>query len=433
MKKVLVTGAAGFVGSHLCEHILKNTDWSITCLDRFDASGNPNRLSEMLETTEGIDRTRIRFIYWDLRAELNEQVQSQLKGPFDLILHLAAGSHVDRSIDEPLLFFQDNCIGTVNLLNYAKSGGLVREENFTDDPMAIMSIAGRFLYFSTDEVYGPAPEFTEGEGNTIELTMPYDTQQGRYHIEQKIGKIIKIEGLVATIQRDPSKNDDCVDRDFCMGDIKTVSNKLPFPGFKEWDRLNPNNPYAAAKAAAEMAVIAYANTYGIPCLITNTMNIFGERQNPEKFIPLVIKRSITGERLFIHANKDKTQAGKRHYLHARNICAATVWAAEHGKLLDGSAKVGRYNIVGDAEVDNLTLAQLIHDMVADYYTEHNLGAIPPLAAEMVDFHSSRPGHDLRYALTGDLIKSEGFNYPVEFEPSLRKNVYWTLDHADKWL
>ena len=384
MKRVLITGAAGFVGSHLCEHILKNTDWDITCLDRFDASGNPNRLSEMLETTDGIDRTRIRFIYWDLRAELNEQVKSQLKGPFDLILHLAAGSHVDRSIDEPLLFFQDNCLGTVNLLNYAKDGGLVREDNYSDDPLFVTPIAGKFLYFSTDEVYGPAPEFIHfSKGNSEKMEIEVET--------------------------------------------------VPFMGFKEWDRLNPNNPYAAAKAAAEMAVIAYANTYQIPCVITNTMNIFGERQNPEKFIPLVIKRSITGEKLFIHANKDKTQAGKRHYLHARNICAATVWVAENGKLLNGSAVQGRYNIVGDAEVDNLTLAKLIHSMVADYYKEHNLGEIPSLDAEMVDFHSSRPGHDLRYALMGDLIKSEGFEYPVEFEPSLRKNVYWTLDHADKWL
>lgn len=378
MKKVLVTGAAGFVGSHLCEHILKKTDWAITCLDRFDASGNPNRLSEMLETTPGIDRSRIKFVFWDLRAELNEQVQDQLGGPFDLILHLAAGSHVDRSIDEPLLFFQDNCIGTVNLMNYARDGGLVLEENFSDDPTKEMPIAGKFLYFSTDEIYGPAPEFV---------------------------------------------------RDVVTGEYIT---DMPFKGFKEWDRLNPNNPYAAAKAAAEMAVIAFANTYRIPCVITNTMNIFGERQHPEKFIPLVIKRSISGEKLFIHANKDKTEAGKRHYLHVRNICAATVWVAENGKLLNGTAEQGRYNVVGEIELDNLTLAQMVHGIVADYFRDKGQ-SIPDLDAELVDFHSSRPGHDLRYALTGDLLKSEGFSYPVEFEPSLRKMIYWTLDHKDKWL
>lgn len=387
MKKVLVTGAAGFVGSHLCEHILKNTDYQIVCLDRFDASGNPNRLSEMLDTTPGIDRTRIKSVFWDLKAELNEQVRNQLGGPFDIIFHLAAGSHVDRSIDDPMLFFMDNCIGTVNLLQYARDGGLTLEENYGDNPTEEMPIVGKFLYFSTDEVYGPAPE-TVKEGSKM------------------------VEHL--------------------NGDAERVDNEIPFLGFKEWDRLNPNNPYAAAKAAAEMAAIAFANTYRIPTVITNTMNIFGERQHPEKFIPMLIKHSLTGEKTFIHANKDKTQAGKRHYLHARNICAATVWVAENGKLLDGSAAEGRYNVVGEIELDNLTLAKLVHSIVADYGREHDF-KIPELSYELVDFHSSRPGHDLRYALVGDKLKQDGFTYPVAFEDSLRKMIYWTLDNQEKWL
>lgn len=364
MKKVLITGGAGFVGHHLIEHILKSTDWDIVSLDRFDASGNPNRLwdAEVIRSAG----KRLRTVFWDLKAELNDQVQNQLGGPFDYIFHLAAGSHVDRSIEEPMLFFQDNCIGTINLLLYARDGGLKIEENFTDDPTAEMPIAGKFMYFSTDEVFGPAP--LEGD----------------------------------------------------------------FVGFKEWDRLNPNNPYAAAKAAAEMAVISFANTYSIPCVITNTMNIFGERQHPEKFIPLVIKRSLTGEKLFIHANKDRTQAGKRHYLHARNICAATVWAAENGKTLDGSAARGRYNVVGEIELDNLALAKIIHEMVKDYEAMQGR-SIPDLDAELVDFHSSRPGHDLRYSLDGEHIKSEGFSFPISFQDSLRKMVYWTLEHKDKWL
>lgn len=383
MKRILVTGGAGFVGSHLIEHILKNTDWEVTTLDRFDTSGNPNRLSEMLEMTPGVDRSRIRpFVFWDLKAQVNDQLAKQLGGPFDYIAHLAAGSHVDRSIEDPMSFYMDNCIGTVNLLEYAIDGGLVREPNYGDDPTEVMPIAGKFLYFSTDEVYGPAPEMVEGYvGQSLDSM----------HTEQ-----------------------------------------VPFAGFREWDRLNPNNPYAAAKAAAEMAVIAAANTYRIPCVITNTMNIFGERQNPEKFIPLIINKVLSGEKLFIHSNKEKTEAGKRHYLHARNICSATVWVLENGKLLNGTAGQGRYNIVGEAEVDNLTLAKLVADMVQQYENDHGREC-NPLNYELTDFHSQRPGHDLRYALTGDLIKSEGFEYPVAFEESLRKMVYWTLDHKEKWL
>ena len=357
MTKILITGGTGFVGTHLVEHILKNTDWQVVILDRLDAAGNPNRLSDMLETTEGIDRSRVKLVWWDLKAELNEQIQKQLGGPFDYIAHLAAGSHVDRSIEDPMLFFMDNCIGTVNLLNYARSGGLqlVKPDGYN----------GKFLYFSTDEVFGPAP------------------------FESEVG-------------------------------------------FKEWDRLNPNNPYAAAKAAAEMAVISFANTYRIPCVITNTMNIFGERQNPEKFIPLIINKILSGEKLYIHANKDKTQAGKRHYLHARNICAATVWALEHGKTLDGSANQGRYNVVGEIELDNLSLAKMVAGFVQDYENEHGRGC-NPLEYELVDFHSSRPGHDLRYALDGAHLSEEGFTYPSSFEESLKKMIYWTLDHKEKWL
>lgn len=342
----------GFVGSHLVEHILKNTDWDIVTLDRLDTSGNPNRLvvMECWET----EKTRVRTVFWDLKAELNSQVIKQLGGPFDYILHLAAGSHVDRSIEDPMSFFMDNCIGTVNMLEYVRKGGLQEK--------AKGGYEGRFLYFSTDEVFGPAS----------------------------------------------------------MDDS--------FKGFKEWDRLNPNNPYAAAKAAAEMAVISHANTYDIQCVMTNTMNIFGERQHPEKFIPLVINAVLKGETVYIHANKEKTQAGKRHYLHARNICAATLWAITEGKCLDGSATEGRYNVVGEAELDNLTLAEMVAGFVHEV-----VPSAPDLKAELVDFHSSRPGHDLRYALDGSHLKEAGFEYPVSFKESLRKMVQWTLEHRDEWL
>jgi dTDP-glucose 4,6-dehydratase len=365
MKRILITGGCGFVGCHLVEHCLKNTDWEIVILDRFDAAGNPNRLSDMLDNTEGIDRKRVRLVWWDLKAELNEQVQKQLAGPFDYIAHLAAGSHVDRSIEDPMLFFMDNCIGTVNLLNYIREGGLAREKNLTDDMMAEMPFAGKFLYFSTDEVFGPAP---------------FDSEVG----------------------------------------------------FKEWDRLNPNNPYAAAKAAAEMAVISFANTYRIPCVITNTMNIYGERQSPEKFIPLVMNKVLSGEKLFIHADKTKAQAGKRHYLHARNICSATIWALENGKILNGSANQGRYNIVGEVEIDNLSLAKMIEGFVREWGADHAT-VYPEFSYELVDFHSSRPGHDLRYALDGAHLKEEGFSFPSTFEDSLKKMVYWTLDRKEQWL
>ena len=358
-KKALITGAAGFVGHHLVEHILKNTDWRVTTIDRLDTSGNINRLTGI--NVWDREKTRVKVVFHDLRAEINESVAKMLGGPFDYIIHLAAGSHVDRSIDDPLLFFMDNCIGTVNLLNYARKGGL-KPKKHSESNSRMSAYEGKFQYFSTDEVFGPA------------------------------------EDGVA---------------------------------FKEWDRNNPNNPYAAAKAAGEQAAIAFASTYRMPIFITNCMNIFGERQNPEKFIPLIIKKVLNGDTLHIHANKTRTLAGKRSYLHARNISAASVWLLHHGKLLDGSATQGKYNIVGEKEVDNLSLAK----RVAEYVNEYLMGKGKkkrPLKYEMVAFDASRPGHDMRYALDGSLLAKEGYSFPVAFEESLRKVVRWTMDHPE-WM
>lgn len=358
-KKVLVTGAAGFVGHHLVEQILKTTDWHVTTLDRLDTSGNLNRLTGI--NVWDNEKHRTRFVFHDLRAEINDSVARMLDGPFDYIIHLAAGSHVERSIEDPLLFFMDNGIGTVNLLNYARKGGLRQKKSV--DPQGRTSVfEGKFQYFSTDEVFGPAPE-----------------------------------GVA----------------------------------FKEWDRNNPNNPYAAAKAAGEMAAISFGNTYRMPIFITNCMNIFGERQHSEKFIPLIIRKVMNGETIYIHANKSKTQAGKRSYIHARNISAASIWLLQNGKLLDGSATQGKYNIVGEQELDNLALAKLVAEYVNEYLIAKSKKP-RPLKYEMVAFHASRPGHDMRYALDGSYLAKEGFVVPVSFQESLRKVVRWTMDHPE-WL
>lgn len=355
-KKILITGAAGFIGSHLVEHILKNTDWKIVILDRLDTSGNPNRLVDMdcWET----EKNRVKFFFWDLQSVPNDQILGQLVRAFateadvidgfaglrlfDYIVHMAAGSHVDRSITDPVGFFKDNCMGTVNLLECLRQ--------FKD---TFLSPTGRFIYFSTDEVFGPAPEGVN---------------------------------------------------------------------FKEWDRFNPNNPYAAAKAAAEVACDAFANTYQLPISVIHCMNVYGERQHPEKFIPLCIKKVLNGETVTIHANKDKTKAGTRFYLHARNISDAVLFVLQNGKTLNAFTQEGKYNVCGDKEVSNLEMAQTIAGILGK-----------ELKYDMVDFHSSRPGHDLRYALDGSYIKEQGWVAPLSFEESLKKTIEWTIKNADKWL
>ena len=233
MKKVLITGGAGFIAHHVIDYILKNTNWNIVTLDRLDISGNLNRLYEILENYSQEDKNRVKIVFHDLKAEINSQIKSEVGSP-DIILHLAAASHVDRSIKFPMEFVQDNVVGTVNLLNFARE----------------IKNLEKFVYFSTDEIFGNAPE--------------------------------------------------------------KVS-------YKEYDRYNSTNPYSASKAAAEEFCVAYENTYKMPIFITHTMNVFGERQHPEKYIPMVIKRARDGEKVFVHSNKEKTMAGSRHYIHAKDV------------------------------------------------------------------------------------------------------------------
>jgi dTDP-glucose 4,6-dehydratase len=324
VKRVLITGGAGFIGHHVVQAILERTDWSITLIDRLDCSGNLDRLAEI----GAAKNPRIRFIFHDLRAPFNDQKCAQI-GQQDFIIHLAAGTHVDRSIECPMDFVQDNVVGTCNILDFARK-----------------MKCERFLQFSTDEVFGPAPAGTE---------------------------------------------------------------------YREDDRYNSGNPYAATKAGAEELAVAYANTYGLPVIITHTMNVIGERQHPEKFVPMCIAKIAAGETISIHSDQTKTIPGSRFYIHAADVAEAVLI------LLQNRAR-GKFNIVGEREVNNLDLAKMI---------AREIGAV--LKWDMVDFHSSRPGHDLRYALNGKkMLLTYGWRPQEPIEHRVRQLVAWTLKNPH-WL
>jgi dTDP-glucose 4,6-dehydratase len=337
-KTILITGGAGFIAHHLVDKVLSETDWRIVTLDRLDYSGNLNRLHEVIMNYPQSTRKRVRVVHHDLKAELNPQIRSMI-GKVDLIAHLAAGSHVDRSISYPMEFVLDNVVGTVNLMDYARN----------------LDSLDLFVYFSTDEVFGPAP---------------------------------------------------------------------PGISYKELDRYNSTNPYSATKAAAEEMVVAYENTYGLPAIITHTMNVFGERQHPEKYIPICIKRIRDNEKITVHSNPEKTKAGSRHYIHAKDVADAIMFLYDYDlTTLEkdyGGAKCQKFNIVGSMEINNLELAQFIADVQEK-----------PLNYEMVDFHSSRPGHDLRYSLDGTKMKRMGWE-PKSVLDRLAEVVHWTLKN-DRWL
>lgn len=185
--------------------------------------------------------------------------------------------------------------------------------------------------------------------------------------------------------------------------------------FKEWDRYKSGNPYAATKAGGEEMALAFHNTYKVPVIITHTMNLFGAYQHPEKFIPKVIRSVLSGTLVTIHADPSKTYAGSRKYIHVDNVTSALMFLMDHGKSGE------KYNIVGEQEVDNLQMAQ----MIAGY-----LGK--PLRYELVDFHGSRPGHDMRYSLDGTKLKDMGFEFVSTFGKSLNDTIDWYLEHKE-WI
>ena len=237
MQKVLITGGAGFIGHHMIEHLLKNTDWFIVCLDSLDTSGNLNRISEFLVAIRHFIKW-FKFLYHDLKAEINSQLARQI-GNVSVVYHLAASSHVDRSIEDPLSFVYDNVVGTCNILNFARHCDTI----------------DYIQTFSTDEVFGDAPVGT---------------------------------------------------------------------AYEEWDRHMAKNPYSASKSGAAQLGIAFHNTYGLPIITTNCMNVIGERQHPEKYLPLCIKKILAGEKIHIHSAPNKNP-GTRFYVHARNVADVSLF------------------------------------------------------------------------------------------------------------
>jgi len=342
MKRVLITGGAGFIAHHLIYYLIKKTDWEIVSLDRLDYSGNLNRLDNILSNLSDKDRARVKIVFHDLKSELNPWIRKEI-GNINFILHLAAGSHVDRSIEFPIEFVMDNVVGTANILEYARN--LYAEKPEFE----------RFVYFSTDEVFGPAPD-----------------------------------GI----------------------------------NYKENDRYNSTNPYSATKAGAEELAVAYENTYNLPIIITHTMNVFGERQHPEKFIPMCIKKIRDGETVTIHSDKTKKIAGSRHYIHAEDVSEAILFLLNNKIKYEndwGGAKCPKFNIVGAEELTNLELAEIIAK-----------SQNKKLNYEMVDFHSSRPGHDLRYSLSGEKMKSMGWVPKIKVQSRIKQVVEWSLNNPS-WI
>lgn len=195
-------------------------------------------------------------------------------------------------------------------------------------------------------------------------------------------------------------------------------------GHKEWDTILPSNPYSASKAAQEAYATAYWRTYGLPLIITNTMNNFGETQAPSKFPAMIQSKLNKDETVTIHATSNG-QIGTRYYLHSRNAADAVLFILQNTKPhLHSSGEIDRpdrYHIVGDIQLDNLELAQKIAKLMGKQ-----------LKYRLVNFHESNPGHDLHYGLNGKKLARLGWKPPLSFEESLEKTINWQQRNKE-WL
>lgn len=191
----------------------------------------------------------------------------------------------------------------------------------------------------------------------------------------------------------------------------------------EWSAILPSNPYSASKAAQDAICIGHWRTYGVPLILTNIMNTFGERQDPEKFVPMVINKILKGERVKIHSDAKTGRSGARFWLHARNTSDALLFMLNSCSVdkYPRTARPERFNIVGEKQISNLEIAQMIARFMGK-----------ELLYDMVDAETSRPGHDLYYGLDGEHLKSQGYEFPVNLETSMKKTIDWTLANT-RWL
>lgn len=344
--KILITGGAGFIGSNLIRQFIEETDHEVVNVDKLTYAGNLKSLDGVQESSgysfEQIDLCDAGAV----RAAFTRHYP-------DAVMHLAAESHVDRSIDGPGEFIQTNIIGTFNLLEAALGywKGLESEakEKF------------RFHHISTDEVYG-------------------------------------------------SLSDDD-------------------PGFSEVTPYDPHSPYSASKASSDHLVRAWADTYGLPVLITNCSNNYGPYQFPEKLIPVVILKCLKQESIPVYGKGENI----RDWLHVSDHCIALRTVLEKGEL-------GRtYNIGGNNEMRNIDLVCLlctILDELVPLNNQQSAISNPPSIksyGDLITYVTDRPGHDLRYAIDASRIRDElGWTPTETAETGFRKTVHWYLDNKDWW-
>lgn len=337
--KVLITGGMGFIGSNFVRHLLNHTTHSIINVDKLTYAANPRSLSDIEADP------RYRFHQCDIVDEHALRQVFADEEP-DSVIHLAAESHVDRSIVAPTDFIRTNLVGTFNLLGCA----LDRFESL--DSSARSSF--RFVHVSTDEVYG-----------SLRATDELTDEQCRYE---------------------------------------------------------PSSPYSASKAGSDHLVRAWHVTHGLPVVVTHAANNYGPFQYPEKFIPTIISRAISGEQIPLYGDGQNV----RDWLHVKDHCRAIL------RVLEDAAPGESYNVGADNEKSNFevvhTVCEMVDEMVDGRSVKHDS------CARLIKFVTDRKGHDFRYALNTEKIRNKlDWSPQISWEDGIRETINWYLQNRNWWM
>lgn len=369
-RAIAITGGAGFIGSHVVRlFVNKYPDYHIINIDKLTYAGNLANLDDIK------DRPNYTFLKADI-CDFETILQTLMRYDVDGIIHLAAESHVDRSIKDPFTFARTNVMGTLSMLQAAKilwesqkEPWKMSRDNADGDEVCTDC---RFYHISTDEVYG-ALELTDPQG----IETPFSTKASSAHHH-------------------------AYGQEF----------------FTEETKYQPHSPYSASKASSDHFVRAFHDTYGMPTIVTNCSNNYGPYQFPEKLIPLFINNIRHRKPLPVYGTGENV----RDWLYVEDHARAIDLIFHKGKVAD------TYNIGGFNEWKNIDIIKVL---IAT--TDRLLGRKEGADNDLITFVTDRKGHDMRYAIDSRKLQRElGWEPSLQFEEGIEKTVKWYLEHQD-WL